>query len=169
MSRPARPQHATLRVLAKRTLGVPACLDRSLGAFPEMAKSRKHTRRYPTRLPHRSRRAELAYVAAAMATVVVFLVPEASAAYRLVAAAILVVIIIGLLLLDRAHRHRARARRTTERPEHERQSTRNQPSATIPDPPPWSVLPSIQGTFNPDDGLDSMVSPLSLLDDTGGS
>ena len=134
-----------------------------------MAKSRNHTRRYPTRLPHRSRLAELAYLATATAAVVVFLAPEASAAYRLGAAAILVFIIVGLLLLDRVHSHRARARRTTERPERERQSTRNQPSATIPDPPPWSVLPSIQGTFNPDDGLDSMVSPLSLPDDTGGT
>jgi hypothetical protein len=31
------------------------------------------------------------------------------------------------------------------------------------------VLPSIHGTFNPDDGLDSMASPLSLPDDTRGT
>ena len=32
-------------------------------------------------------------------------------------------------------------------------------------PPPWSCRPALRGTFNPDDGLDSMVSPLRLPED----
>jgi hypothetical protein len=70
------------------------------------------------------------------------------------------------LLLQRRKGQGVRAEPKSEHQQRLRHTTGLQPSATIPDPPPWSVLPSIHGTFNPDDGLDSMVSPLSLPDDT---
>jgi len=131
----------------------------------------RHLRAQPsqTMAPDRSRLTDIVCLASAAVAVTLLLVPAMGSLVRLGAAAFLVALLAGLLLFHGRKGRGARAEPTSEHQQRIRHTTALQPSATIPDPPPWSVLPSIQGTFNPDDGLDSMVSPLSSPDDTGGT
>jgi hypothetical protein len=101
-------------------------------------------------------------VAVAASAVVVFLVPATGVLGRLFAAAILVAIVVSLLILDRAKLRGPPAHRTLEDQDADSLKAQDPTSSALPYPPPWSIRPSHRGTFNPEDGLDSMISPLSL-------
>ena len=121
-------------------------------------------------------------IAAAAIACLVLAVPTMETPWRVSAGGmILLMVCFGLLLDSR----RADLRRSSSAVDSSKDSVRhaNRPDssrcslesesqsaseASMPNAPPWSIRPSHRGTFNPDDGLDSMISPLSLPDDSRG-
>jgi hypothetical protein len=131
-----------------------------------MVRAQRCAEQSSTGSKNRSWLVEVGWIAAALSAVFVLALPTAGILGRLLAAAILLAIVIGLLVNDRRPLGARRLGASPERRDSFSGDVPDSASDALPSPAPWSVRPSHRGTFNPDDGLDSMISPLGLPDDS---